>query len=223
MEHRLKILITEFVTHDVKKFIIEKPRGYSFVPGQATLVSINKLELKSEKRPFTFTSLNSDLVLEFIIKNYPAHKGVTHALHNINSGEEILIEEPFGTINYARKGVFIAGGAGITPFIAIFRQLQKDKNLEGNMLIFSNKTSRDIILEQELKELFGKNLILTLTQEKNPEYDNKKIDGEFLKEKIKDFSQHFYICGPESFVLDIKKFLKELGASSSSLISEGKI
>ena len=36
MEHIVKILFSEFVTHDVKRIIIEKPKGFSFVPGNAT-------------------------------------------------------------------------------------------------------------------------------------------------------------------------------------------
>ena len=69
-EHIVRILNIEEVTHDVKTFRIEKPDGYSFIPGQATEVSINTTALKDEKRPFTFTCLNSDPFLEFTIKIY---------------------------------------------------------------------------------------------------------------------------------------------------------
>lgn len=41
MKHTVKILMTEFVTHDVKRLIVERPAGYDFTPGQATEVSIN--------------------------------------------------------------------------------------------------------------------------------------------------------------------------------------
>ena len=56
--HIVKIISVENVTHDVKRFTIQKPAGYKFTPGQATEVSINTFALKNEKRPFTFTSLN---------------------------------------------------------------------------------------------------------------------------------------------------------------------
>ena len=57
-EHIVKIIKIEQVTHDVKRFQIEKPEGYSFVSGQATEVAINSRELLMERRPFTFTSIN---------------------------------------------------------------------------------------------------------------------------------------------------------------------
>src|SRR3989338_8527015 len=153
MEQKIKILMTEFVTHDVKRFILEKPQGYKYLPGQAVDLSINNPKLKGEKRPFTFTSMNSDLVLEFTIKRYADNKGVTEELHKLKAGNELIIEEPFGTINFQGKGVFIAGGAGITPFIAILRDLKENGQVAGNSLIFSNKTQKDIILEKEFTEM----------------------------------------------------------------------
>jgi len=221
MEHITKILMTEFVTHNVKRFILEKPENYQFIPGQATDISINLPKWKNEKRPFTFTSLNNDLVLEFTIKCYPEHNGVTKKLHELNPGDELIIEDPWGTINYKGTGTFIAGGAGITPFIAILRQLKKENKLQGNKLIFSNKLQKDIILEKEFKEMFNQeNLILTLTDEEKQRYENSIINQDFLKKYIKNFNQHFYICGPPKFVSSIKESLISLGANKDILIIE---
>ena len=50
-EHIVKIISIENITHDVKRFRIEKPEQYSFIPGQATEVSINTPVL-GEKRLF---------------------------------------------------------------------------------------------------------------------------------------------------------------------------
>lgn len=223
---KTKILLTEFVTHDVKRFVLEKPEGYKFVPGQATDLAINKPGWEDKKHPFTYTSLNDDLVLEFIIKGYPTdkypdHEGVTQKLHSLVPGDEIILEEPWGTINYEGPGVFIAGGAGITPFIAILRDLRKKGNIKGNKLFFSNKTKKDVILEKEFKDMFAEEtLVLTLTQEKNHGYESGRIGEKFLKEYIDDFSQNFYVCGPKAMVNDITKLLQSLGASSDSVVIE---
>lgn len=223
MVNKVKILMAEFVTHDVKRFVLEKPENYEFIPGQATEISINKEEWKDKKRPFTFTSLNSDKILEFIIKKYPEHEGVTQQLHKLNPGDELIIGEPFGTINYKGKGNFIAGGAGITPFIAILRKLKEEGRIEGNKLIFSNKKKKDVILEKEFKEMFNQDgLIFTLTREKGEGYKSERIDKEFLKKHIDNFNQNFYICGPPKMVEDLRKTLKDLGAGVEGLLFEGK-
>lgn len=223
---KTKILLTEFVTHDVKRFILEKPDGYKFTPGQATDVSINKKGWKDKKHPFTFTSLNDDKVLEFTIKGYstdkyPDHKGVTEKLHKLKPGNELLIEEAWGSIYYRGEGIFIAGGAGITPFIAIIRDLKTQEKINGNRLFFSNKTSEDIILEKELKDVFShRQLVLTLTRETRSGYEHGRIDKDFLQKYVNDFSQNFYVCGPKKMVNDITHSLKKLGATPSCLVIE---
>ncbi len=219
-EHVVKITKIEPVTHNVRRYTIEKPAGYQFIPGQATEVSINQPRWREEKRPFTFTCLNTRPYLEFTIKSYRDHDGVTNALGKLEPGAELIIRDVWGTINYKGPGIFIAGGAGVTPFIAIIRQLYADNKIEGNTLIFSNRTSEDIILKDEFTLMLGRNFINTLTQEKNPLYDNRRIDEGYLKEKIGDFTQNFYICGPDPLVADLKAILSKLGASSDTVVFE---
>ena len=221
MEHKVKILQINQITHDVKEFITEKPEEFSYRPGQATVVSVNKPGLENEKRPFTFTSLNEDNNLGFTIKIYSEKDGVTDSMDELKEGDELIINNPWGAIKYKGPGYFIAGGAGITPFIAILRQLKKENKIDGNMLFFSNKTSKDIILENELKEILGDNVIFTLTRENHPDYHYGRIDENFLKHHVKDFNKHFYVCGTPEMTEDINKTLEKLGVSSDSLVFEG--
>lgn len=219
-QYTVKLIQSEFITHNVKKFTIEKPNDYRYEPGQATDVIVNNPEWLTEKRPFTFTSLNHWKNLEFTIKIYPEHNGVTQQLEKLQPGDEIIIHDAWGAITYKGKGVFIAGGAGITPFIAILRQLYEDKKMEDHKLIFSNKTSDDIILRDELDTMMGKDYYDFLTREKVIGFIPRHIDEDYLKEIIRDFGQFFYVCGPEKFVEDINAILLNLGANSESLVFE---
>src|SRR4051812_21476138 len=107
-EHIVKILHSEFITHDVKRITVQRPGNYHFKSGQATEVSINKPEWKKEKRPFTFTSLDSWKDLEFTIKIYEDHNGVTKEIGRLREGDEIILHDVWGAITYQGKGVFIA-------------------------------------------------------------------------------------------------------------------
>lgn len=218
--YKVKILEISPLTHDVKCFKVEKPSGYTFTPGQATEIAINKPGWEKEKRPFTFTSLNTEPHLAFVIKGYPSHKGVTAELHKLKTGDELVIHDAWGVISYKGKGVFIAGGAGITPFIAILRQLYKDGQLTGNKLIFSNKTSKDIILKDEFEKMLGANFINVLTAEKREGVHTGRINKEFLREVITDFNQHFYICGPDQFTEAVSNALVELGTKPDAVVFE---
>ena len=227
MSHTLKIISTENVTHDVRKIRLEKPEGYSYEPGQATEVAINKDGWKEEFRPFTFTSLTGEDHLEFVIKIYPDHSGLTEQIGKLKEGDELIIKDPWGAITYKGEGVFLAGGAGVTPFIAILRDLHKKGKLEGNKLIFSNKTTKDVILGEEFRKILGDGFTSVITSEKQDrsqaekhEFTEGHINRDFLKKHIDDFSQSFYVCGPEPFNEAMIGHLKDLGASPDALVFE---
>src|ERR1700749_1216182 len=167
MEHIVKITSITPLTHNVRQYNFEKPKGFHFNPGQATDVSINEPKWKDELRPFTFTCLNDAAYLQFTIKSYTDHDGVTKRLGELNVGDELIIRDVWGAIEYKGPGYFIAGGAGITPFLAILRQLNKDGKLADNKLFFSNKTDQDIICEDELKGMLGDNAIFIITDQKD--------------------------------------------------------
>ena len=222
MDQTFIVTITEIIprTHNVKTFRVTKPEGFEFIPGQAVDLSLNEEGWKGNKHPFTFTCLPDDDYLEFTIKLYDNPNGLTNRLKTIEPGAEFEISSAWGAIEYKGEGVFIAGGAGVTPFISIFRYLKKKGKVGGNMLLFSNKTEKDIILKEEFEEILGANFINAITSQAGTKYYDKRIDKSFLEHNIKDFSQHFYVCGPDEFTKSILDALQELGADADALIFE---
>ena len=219
-EYFVKIISVENVTHNVKRFTLSKPDSYHFQPGQATDIVINLPEWKEERRPFTFTGLNDWKNLEFTIKIYDDHQGVTNKLSKLKADDELILHDIFGAIEYKGEGTFIAGGAGITPFIAIFRQLQKDGKLGNNKILFSNKKEEDIILHEEFEKMLHGKFINTLTKETNAKYHHGMIDENYLKENTKNLDQYFYICGPDPMIEAISKSLEKMGVDKSKIVKE---
>ena len=220
MPTRVEILKTEMVTHNVRHYRIEKPKNFHFAPGQATEVSIDKPDWADKKRPFTFTSLTDEPTLEFTIKSYRDHPGVTNALWGCEAGDHLLLRDVWGTIQYKGTGTFIAGGAGVTPFIAILRSLNARGGLKGNRLIVSNQTEKDIILRDEFEAMDGLETLWTVTNDPKSSLLQERIDTTFLRKHIAEFNQHFYLCGPDAMVADLRASLEELGADVASVTWE---
>ncbi len=220
MPHKLTIRSITPVTHDVHHFKLEKPEGYDFKPGDSTMLSIAMEGWKGKKRPFTFTSLPQDDFLEFTIKHYPEHDGVTDKLRSLKTGDALLIEEPWGAIKYKGEGVFIAGGAGITPFISIFRDIRRRDAVPHNMLIFANKKEKDIIIKDELENMPGLTVHHILSEAVHTHHDEGMVDKEYLRERISDFSGNFYICGPKPMQDNVMDALREFGADPDALTFE---
>ena len=93
----------------------------------------------------------------------------------------------------------------------------------GNTLIFSNKEARDVILEKEFRQMFGKNLVLTLTRDDAKGYEHGRISREMIQKYVKDLNQKFYICGPDPFVIDLKKTLESMGVKEENIVAESFI
>ncbi|MFL5789001.1 MAG: flavodoxin reductase [Flavisolibacter sp.] len=216
----VKVKSIDNVTHDVLKIVTEKPAGYSFSPGQATEVSINKNGWDNKPRPFTFTCLPEDQYLEFTIKTYPSHRGVTNELLNLKRNDELILHEVFGSIGYRGEGVFIAGGAGVTPFISIFRFLKLKHEVGNNTLLFANKTKADIILEEEFQNLLGNHFIKVLSEENVKGYGHGHITLDLLRENISDNGKKIYLCGPEPMMQAIENYLKKLSIDTNMVIKE---
>ena len=59
-QQTVTLLMSEFITHDVKRFVVSKPSGFAFQPGQGVELAINQPEWKEECRPFTPTGFVDD-------------------------------------------------------------------------------------------------------------------------------------------------------------------
>jgi ferredoxin-NADP reductase len=218
-EHYVKIKLIEKVSHDVLRIRTEKPKNFKFIPGQYAELSINKDDWYNEKRPFCFTGTPEDDYLEFTVKIYASHRGVSNELLKLKKEDELILHEVAGTINYKGEGIFIAGGTGITPFISIFRSLKKSK-IGKNKLIFGNKTKADILFSDELDKLFGKNLVHILSEEKTKEYAHGFISKEFLAKQIDDTQKYFYLCGPPGMMDAVEEHLMNLHVRSELIVKE---
>ena len=220
MSTSVKIIDTIPVTHNVRHYRVERPKDYRFTPGQATEVSLDKSGWQDKKRPFTFTSLPDADVLEFTIKSYFDHSGVTNELWSSGAGDSLILSDVWGTIQYGGPGTFIAGGAGVTPFIAILRDLDAKGKIAGNRLIVSNQSEKDIILRDEFEAMEGLEVLWTVTDDPKSNLLQERIDADFLKAHVDDLSGRFYLCGPDQMVKDLRSDLDQLGADVSNVTWE---
>lgn len=220
MNHTVSIQDTGFVTHDVLQIKTDRPANFEFTPGQATEVAVLKDGYSNKKRPFTFTSLPSDGFLQFTIKIYPDHNGVTDKIQTLEQGDQLEISDAWGAISYKGPGTFIAGGAGVTPFISIFKDLADRNQLDENKLLFANKRERDIILDSKFNQWLGADFVNILSEEHNPKHAHGRMDKEFLKKNLKDKDKYVYICGPVPMINSVKEDLLEIGVEKDKIITE---
>lgn len=121
----------------MQRFIFNKPDGLDYKPGQGVDLALDLGDSRDQWRSFTPPSLSGDEVLQFVIKAYPDHDGLTERFHHLSVGEQVLIKEPVGTIQHKGSGAFIAGGCRYHALIV-------DRSLSSNWRP-SASTNRSIL------------------------------------------------------------------------------
>ncbi|PVA09185.1 flavodoxin reductase [Pelagivirga sediminicola] len=219
MAHTLTLRAIEPVTHDTHHLVFERPEGFAFEPGQAIEMKLQKDGWRDEGRPFTPISQPDEETLEFVIKSYPSHDGVTEQIAKLQPGDEVSIEGPFGDIRDKGPGVFIAGGAGITPMIALLRKRLADNGtLKGSTLVFSNKTEDDIILREQLSAMPGLTVAFVVSDGPGDTVPKRKLDRDYLRQFIEPGTL-CYLCGPPP-MMDVQAELDALGVDPGDVVAD---
>lgn len=218
MTHELTLQAIEPVTHDTYWLRFDRPDGFEFEPGQAVDLAFQKEGIKQEERAFTMVSDPAAETVEFVIKSYPDHDGVTEVLPELSEGVRATSEEPFGAIKDHGPGVFLAAGAGITPFIAILDKHARE-GVTCDHLIFANKADRDIILKDKWDKMSGVKSVYVVEDEAT-DHVQGRIDKDLLTAEVEGLDQPFYICGPGGFVDACRDALRDMGVKDNHIITE---
>lgn len=220
MTHELKLREIHKATHDTHHLIFDMPPGFDFEAGQAIEMKLQKDGWQDEGRPFTPVSLPGEDTLEFLIKSYPSHDGVTEQIAKMKVGDKVSIEGPFGDMRDRGPGVFIAGGAGITPMIALLRKrLREEGNLEGSTLVFSNKTEDDIIWREKLSEMPDLTVAYVVSEGNGGTVPQHELSRDYLRQFIEPGTL-CYLCGPPPMMDAVQAELDALGVDPGDLVAD---
>jgi len=206
-------------TQDVWSFDF-KPKSGSFngyYPGQFMFLKLVRPGRSSQEHPFTICSSPGDS--DIIRASIKQSGDFTNTIHNTTLEDTALIDEPFGrftlTLYPAEKYIFIAGGIGITPFMSMIRYLNQTEDNREVVLLYGNKTAKDIAFREELDSLPENfRVIHVLSQaEKNwsgeTGYINSEIIDRFCAKILKD--SHIFICGPPPMMKSVRRALIKMG------------
>lgn len=205
--------------------ILKTPDNFSYKAGQFCFLRLNKNSLHA-RHPFTMSSSPKEQDMCFTIKNTGRF---TKTAFNLKTGEEIIIDGPFGIFTLRDDGkdcVFIAGGVGITPFFSIIKDNLSKKEKRNILLIYSSKTEEDIIFKDKLDNIKDKwfKKIHVLSHQTIPassEYETGYIDGSLIKKYVRNINNSsFYICGPSAMKIGVRKALFDLGVKRQNIIIE---
>lgn len=197
---------------DIYDFAFKPDRKFTFLPGQYmdwTLPDI-KFNSRGNRRTFTIASSPEQNQVHIGVRFYDPGSQFKKKLINLQTGDTILGGRVAGDFvlprDASKKLVFVAGGIGITPFVAMLTSLI-DTNAERDIVLFYFVNQEQDIVYKDVLKKAQKHGLKTIPMI-GPEV---RLNQETLQKHVPDFTQReYYLSGPPAMVRVYKSALKKL-------------
>lgn len=215
-------------------FLLEKPEGFDFKPGQAMEVKLEnppETDAEGNSRAFSIASAPYEPYVMFATRMRDT--AMKNSLKKIPLGTELQVDGPWGDLKLhtraTRPGVFLAGGIGITPFRSIVLDAAKNKLPHRLWLFYSNHGPEDAPFLEELERAEKENpnfkMIATMTDmnKSSRPWRGKTgfVDKKMLTEAIGDLNAPiYYVAGPGAMLNAMKKMLLEARVNEDDVRAE---
>lgn len=206
----------------IELFVEPIKEKVEYYAGQYFFISFpNNSRIRSETHPFAISTAPSESsrITIKIAGDY------TESLLKAEAGDEIKLIGPFGEFhnNNFREynsSIWVAGGIGITPFLAMLRERVLNNDQRKVYLVYGVNNESEAHYFEEIR-----NLIEGKDNFKFYEHFSDKegfIDGQYLKSKTGQdfFSSNIMICGPSKMMTSIQKSCLKLGKEKKDIFFE---
>lgn len=225
------VLVCESVTretHDVATFVLrhEHPVRYAFEAGQHVTVTV---DVGGARLSRCYTIASSPCVTEtfaITVKRVPGGP-VSNWLHDhLGAGGRVRVTGPLGMFTRdraARRLLLLSAGSGITPLMAMLREI-RDRG-EDVDVVFAHcaRTPDDLIFRAELArtEVAAPGVRLALVCEDDGAAERwrgprGRLTRDLLRALVPDAdAREVYTCGPAPFMDAAREHLRALGLDPS--------
>jgi propane monooxygenase reductase subunit len=205
----MKVQTLEALTHDIYRLVLSGPE-LTFKPGQYVDIKIPGTE---EVRSFSMANIPSDPPgeLEFMIKVYPDGKfSSLLSSGSLKEGDEVEVTGPYGVFtlrkNSDRPLLFIGGGAGMAPILALLRSLAERGESRQAVYYYGARGPKDLFHREELAELEQRlpsfRFVPALSECDEEEWSGERglITDVVVRSEQELSEVDAYLCGPPPMV-----------------------
>lgn len=206
---------------------LDRCAAFSFRAGQYVRIKVPGTD---QWRSYSMCSTPRDLPkMEFLVRIIPGG-AMSEYLRRAHEGERLEVEGPLGAfILHPGKGlhVFVAGGTGLAPILAMIDELRRARGRRPEMLLsFGCASDRTFFYrdEIELRQWWIPQLGVRLSADRVEDPACGLIRGTPVDalgaEPISDPEAAAYLCGPPPMIGGARRRLEELGVSPERIYAE---
>jgi len=194
-------------TDGVYTFLFEKEKDLTWKAGQYGLFSITHKKVKNATKPFSIASVPEEQVVKITTRISDQPSEFKKALLELKQGMSMSMGGPVGSFypTDTSPSLFIAGGIGITPFRAILKQLEAEKNTtEKQIHLIYMDSEKSYLYKDELDGIAsGTSIRITYVDSRNDL--NEEID-KFIA--LYNDKATYFIAGAKSMVDSISTYVQ---------------
>ncbi|WP_054885600.1 pyridoxamine 5'-phosphate oxidase family protein [Pseudomonas sp. NBRC 111130] len=228
-----RVARVEQESRDIRSFYLAADEPVTFSPGQHIPVRIPLGADAPLIRTYSLSCAPSDGYLRISVK---AQGPASRFLHErVRAGDRLEVRLPMGSFILdsvsTRPVVLIGAGVGITPLIAMLRELLANGQARRIHLFHGARSLSDLPFQQELAELRqragpGLSVHRSLSQPEAEAVQGRDFEhvGRLGIEQVKGAlaldDYDFYLCGPASFTQDLYEGLRGVHVPDARIHAE---
>ncbi len=202
------VVAQEPMTHDIQRLRLQLDTPLNYKPGQ--FAQIRLATLPDVVRSYSFaTPPDAHGMVDFFVRRVPGGIFTEHVHSASLVGQKAHVQGPLGQF-WLRESdapiVFIAGGSGLAPVMAMLRSMQTQHGARAVTLLFGARTQADLYLMHELRAMaaswagtFTLIPVLSEAQADASWQGAKGLVTEHLSEVLEP-GMHAYLCGPAGMI-----------------------
>ena len=221
-------------TPGVKTFSLRPDRWVNFRAGQHYDIRLTAPDGYQAQRSYSVASApEQQHALDFTVELIPDGE-VSPFFHEVvEIGDQLEIRGPIGgpftwSVESGGPLLLIGGGSGVVPLMSMLRHRSASHAAIPTTLLYSSRTTVDIIYRQELEGMPAHDEALsihhTITRGAPPGWQgySRRVDSEMLAEITAPMEAvgETYVCGPEGFVETVADLLVDGGIPPESIHTE---
>jgi ferredoxin-NADP reductase len=231
-QYRLMLPLKEkiAVSDDTYAFIFATPGYLKFRPGQYMEWTLphEKSDNRGNRRYFSIASSPTKKDLMMAVKFYDPSSTFKKTLMDLQKGDTIVAAQVTGDFvlpkDLSKPLVFLAGGVGIAPFRSMIEYIIDKKLQVDIVLLFSNKTEKDILFQDLLEKgkPFGIKTIYTVSSPSQSwKGKSGRVTEKMIAKEIPDYQlRTFYISGPQLMVQNLDSLLRSMHIPRKQIITD---
>jgi dimethylamine monooxygenase subunit B len=215
---RVRVAEVEPVAHDIKRFRFEPLTGATlpeFSAGAHTVVSMHDGD-QLRRNPYSLmgSPFDGSSYQISVLRTKQSRGGSVFMHNNVHVGSELTISQPvnlFPIDRRARRHLLIAGGIGITPFIAMTTQLSREES--PFELHYGMRSETSGAYWRDLKTSYGPRVHTYFDDQQQVLPLARLLERQPL-------GTHVYVCGPAPMIDWVLKSAREFGWPDENVHSE---